>query len=115
MSNFRHKPGHVVYCSFPQEDNPEIIQDRPALVLDCFEQGGDRLYRVAKMTKTNNSHKFKGMWIEKESKEGKSMRLSYDTFIHLERIIVIPEYGIRRLMGFCTCFEEILKIWKGNE
>lgn len=61
------------------------------------------------MTKTDNSGRFPGLFVDMKSEAGMKMRLDYDTFIHLGRIEEIPEFGIRRLKGICILFDEIKK------
>ena len=106
---FKYKPGQAVYCKFPREENPNIIDDRPGLILSSIEKNDSPYYKIAKMTKTDNSNKFVGVFVKMKSKEGIKMNLNYDTFIHLEHIEEIPEFGIRRLMGICIIFDQVKK------
>lgn len=106
---FKFRPGQVVYCKFPREEDPSTLDDRPGLILSTIEKSGSKYYRVAKMTKTNNSHRFTGIWVEMNSRAGKSMSLDYDTFIHLERVEEIPEFGIRRPKSICPIFNEVIQ------
>ncbi len=111
---FKYKIGQSVYCKFPQEDNLNVLQDRPGLILTAFEKRGMAVYKIAKMTKTDNSSKFLGYHILKNSKEGNRMNLNFDTFIHLGRIEEIPEVFIRRLQGYCIIIDEIRKKCEQN-
>ncbi|MCS6975116.1 MAG: hypothetical protein N2044_03675 [Cyclobacteriaceae bacterium] len=88
------------------------MDDRPGLILSCKEKFDKPYYKIAKMTKTDNSHRFAGLFIRKDTKEGISMNLDFDTFIHLGRIEEIPEFGIRRLKGVCPMpiFDQIKKL-----
>ena len=112
---FKFRPGQVVYCKFPREEDPSLLEDRPCLILSALEKSGAKYYRVAKMTKTNNSHRFIGIWVLMNSRSGRSMSLDYDTFIHLERIEVVPEFGIRRLKSICSIFEDVVQKCKEND
>ena len=102
-----YQPGDVVFCKFPYEENPKLFVDRPGLILSLLADGR---YRIVKITKVNKSDKYPGLWIKMNSSEGRAMRLSYDSFINLSRIAVVPEFGIRRYLGHCPLMNEIKKI-----
>lgn len=105
-------PGDVVSCFFPQEEDPSITDWRPALVIDSFWQGNQAFYRLVKITRTNNSHRFAGKWVTASSKEGRSMKLTDDSFIHYKRVASVPDFGNGNIRYRGTCpqnlFDEIL-------
>lgn len=108
---YKYKAGQIVYCRFPYLNDPGD-KDRPGLILSSYHINGECFYRIAKLTKTNQTGKYHGKFVLKDSKEGKAMRLEYDSFFHLERIVSLPEVGIRRLMSICSIFSEIKNLCK---
>ncbi len=103
----KYKVGQAVYCLFPFADDEGQSKDRPAIILGVIIENNKVQYQVAKLTKTNQTGRFKGIWINTESKKGKTLGLSFDSFIHLQQIISVPEFAIRRLMGNCSFMDEI--------
>lgn len=104
----KFQPGDVVSCYFPHEEDPNTTDWRPALVVDSYYVANQPFYRLVKITKTNNSHKYSGKWILARSEEGRLMRLTYDSFIHFGRIADVPDYGNGnvRYRGRCSS-----KLW----
>lgn len=110
----KYRVGDVVYVNFPLQEDPSQVIDRPALVLATLTQSGRPYYRLAKITKHNKSDRFVGKWITKDSKVGKTMRLDFDSFVDLENITTVGEFGIRRLKGTCTVVADIIRMCQEN-
>ena len=97
LSNYRVRDS--VECRIPHEENPSNYDYRAGLIL---KELPNNEFAIAKVTKTDRRGKNPGIWIERNSMEGRNMKLKYDSFIQLDRIVVVQQYGIRRLFGACS-------------
>jgi len=95
--------GFVVNVFFPYT---EIVdgKTRPGIIL---EKCGDNEYTIMYVTKTDLRGKCKGKWIEKNSKEGKEMKLTHDSFVNYERIKDLKTIFIDSYRGRCSFIDEI--------
>jgi hypothetical protein len=108
---FKYKPGQVVNVWFPQDDRGP--KPCPGLVLSCYDDFGPH-YRIARLTKQNQTGRYVGMWIMKDSRHGKNMRIDMNSYINLDTIAELPEDMIKRGIGLCSCFDEIRQLAKDN-
>jgi hypothetical protein len=106
--------GDVVQCRFPIQENPAKFTPRPGLILKIEMVGTTPFFITAKITSTDNSHYIVGKFIKANSKEGKSMRLDNDSFIHLENIAKLPLNAILRFRGVCPILDELKEMCSKN-
>jgi len=93
----RFYSGDVILVLFPFKDGIGA-KKRPAVVIreDSLDE-----YLICQITSKNRSNEFKGFWVEKESEEGKKMRLLQDSFINAENYIVVRGIMIDKKIGTC--------------
>lgn len=107
--------GDVVECpQFPYQDDPSKHSRRPGLILKVEMSNQQLYFWVAKITTSDNSHYITGKFVSAKSKEGKQMRLTSDSFVHLENVARIPLFGIKRLIGVCPIMEKIRSLCKNG-
>lgn len=92
----KYSEGDVVLVLFPYREKTQV-KIRPALILEVLPNA----YKICQITKTDLRPKSKkGIWIEKASDAGKSMKLKFDSFINLSFIIPITDAFIKRKIGY---------------
>ena len=104
-----YQPGEVIWARLPYQDNPAKSKIRPVLVLSIESE---TLVKVSKITKTNYSKKYRGVWIEHDSSVGKEMGLNCDSFIDLDTIVIIPTsniIGLKSPVGEYHELDELLR------
>jgi mRNA-degrading endonuclease toxin of MazEF toxin-antitoxin module len=99
-------PGDMFEISFPYEDDIFKNKPRPVVIL---RNDGNGLFLIAPVTGTNFTGKRPGLWISKDSEEGKKMNLQKDSFIVMDKCKQWPSFGLREYWGHCPCVEELLK------
>jgi hypothetical protein len=107
--------GDVVECLFPYQEDPTKFKKRPGLILKVEYNGQIPIFITAKITTTDNSSYIVGKVIPARSREGRQMRFTDDSFIHLENIARLPRFAIKRRLGTCPCMSEIFKICTDNK
>ena len=95
--------GWVVNVFFPYDDIADG-KTRPGIVI---EKCGDSEYTIMYITKTNLRGKCRGKWIDKNSKEGKEMKLSENSFVNYERVKDLKAIFIDSYRGICSFIDEI--------
>lgn len=97
----RFKPGDVVLVKFPWENSDGSVdfKVRPAVVWS-IEGPQERL--MIQVTTKNRSAKLPGVWIKKDSPEGKKMGLLMDSFINVGTQKEVRFIDITRLIGQCS-------------
>ncbi len=98
--------GDVVWAivAWENDDGSYSWKERPVIIYDVI---GEDYYHIM-ITGTDRRKTNVGIWVEKDSYEGKIMHLTKDSFINLSNgIIKVQRSDIRKLMGFCP--EKILE------
>lgn len=111
----RYDIGSVVLVKWPWEEVDGSIQMkvRPAIVYR-LESDQDRL--TIQLTSKNRSAQFPGLWILKESKEGKEMGLLQDSFVNITYQREIHMRDIIRQIGTChLIFDKIENLLGEND
>lgn len=101
----RYKKGDVVLVYFPyQDENGDMqVKKRPAVVLENLDD--DNI--LIQCTSKNRSDKLPGIWVLKDSKEGRKMGILSDSFINVTNQISLKTIHIVRLIGYCPFMEKI--------
>jgi len=99
-----YKRGDVVMLHFPFKEDPTKTKFRPAVVL---EDEDDPIFALIQCTSTNRSDKLKGLWVIKDSPEGRIMGILKDTFINVSNVVRLNRYAIYRKIGVCPLMDEI--------
>ena len=102
----KYHPGEVVVVSFPFQEGNQV-KTRPALILS--EDAPDE-YLLCQITSRNRSATHKGIWVMKDSSEGKHMCIETDSFINAEVTAVVNKYAIHKMIGICSHLEQILQM-----
>ena len=106
----RYKTGDVVWADYAFFDTIKGRMDfkpRPFIVIDV-EDNSDNVVVICS-TKTHQSVKYKGIIVLEKSVEGQQMGIVEDTFIYLDRTIILTNKEIRRRIGTCPIIDEIIK------
>lgn len=101
-----YRPGDVVLVPFPYTDQTgkEVVKKRPAVVYSV--EGIDENI-VLKITSKNKSHIEPGIWVMKDSKEGKQMGLLQDSYICAKTELLLKHSYILRKIGRCPFMEDL--------
>src|SRR4030042_2216678 len=101
------KRGDVVIALFPFEEDPYSLKPRPIVIIreDCASE-----YYVCKITKTDRCSTQKGFWILKDSHEGKTMGLDFDSFVSVTKRRLIDKKLVIKKIGICPFMDNIDKI-----
>ncbi|MFK7798358.1 MAG: hypothetical protein AB8E82_12975 [Aureispira sp.] len=102
MSKFQS--GDVVLAYFPFEDKIET-KPRPVVIIEVYDDSSF----TCMITGTDRSDECRGFWVEKDSKEGRAMRLRKDSFINADRTAELKHYMIvgSGPMGYCPYIKEL--------
>jgi len=106
----RYKTGDVVWADYAFFDVVKGYIDfkpRPFIVID-IEYDTDNLVVICS-TKTHQSLKYKGIVVLEKSVEGQQMGIVEDTFIYLDRTLILTNKEIRRKIGTCPLIDEIIE------
>ncbi|MBK8345414.1 MAG: type II toxin-antitoxin system PemK/MazF family toxin [Bacteroidetes bacterium] len=109
----RYLQGDVVLCHFPYSEK-DGEKRRPALIYDVI---GEDYYTLMFTTKDKRG-KCAGIWIEKNSIENKSLRLSENSFLNITHdFVVLRKEDIIKLIGICpkSLLSQIEKICREND
>lgn len=98
----KYQAGDVILAYFPFEDKLET-KLRPAVIIDAYDDSSF----TCMITGTDKSSTNRGIWVEKESDEGKEMRLQKDSFIDAERTEVLKHIMIKGIIGYCPYIDEL--------
>ncbi|MFI6867413.1 type II toxin-antitoxin system PemK/MazF family toxin [Nocardia sp. NPDC050406] len=85
----RADPGEVVWTWVPYEEDPDNGKDRPVLVV-----GRDKGTLLGLMLSSNAEHAFHPNWVGIGS--GPWDHAGRDSWVRLDRVLDVPEAGIRR-------------------
>ena len=101
----RYKVGDVVWAYFRFEESNET-KARPVVILEILE---DESY-VCMITGTDLRGTCDGVWVLKDSPEGREMGLLKDSFVNASRKIIIKNYMIEEdgWLGFCPFVEDLM-------
>jgi len=99
-------PGDMYYIPIPYKDDFFESKKRPVVVL---RDEGNGLFLVAPVTGTNHTGYKKGIWLLKDSDDGKKMGLDKDSFIVVGESLKWPSFGLMDYWGHCHLVEELLK------
>jgi hypothetical protein len=111
----KYQVGDIVECRYPYQDDPLQWTKRPGLILKIEMKGTTPFFVTAKITTSvKNADKFIGKVVTVKSVAGRSMRLTADSFIHLENIALLPLNAILRYTGHCPIVAEIHEICKNK-
>jgi hypothetical protein len=106
MPPSRIEPGDIFYIPHPYEQNPLQSKSRPVVVLRDEHDGH---YLIAPITGTNHTGWKKGIWILKDSEDGKKMGLTKDSFIVVDKKFKWPSFGFSQYFGHCHLVDELLR------
>jgi len=99
------QPGDMFRIPVPFRDDFFQSKLRPVVVLKDL---GNGMFLVAPVTGTNLTGLQSGLWISKNSPEGKSMNLTKDSFIIVDAKYKWPSYALIDYWGRCNLVEELL-------
>ena len=102
----RYDRGDVVLVYFPyrDENNNLVVKVRPAVILSLE---GDQERIIIQVTSKNRSDKLRGLWVVKDSTDGREMGLRTDSFINITYQITITLRDIIRKIGYCPLIDKI--------
>ncbi len=103
----RYQRGDVLLVHYVFEDRStgELVnKPRPVVV---FEESSHNERLVIQCTKKNRSDKLPGIWVLKDSPEGKKMGIKMDTFINVTEMIEIAFDDVIERLGSCPFMERI--------
>jgi len=98
-------PGDIYYIPVPFKQDFFKSKPRPVVVL---RDEGSGLFLVAPITGTNHTGYRNGIWILKDSIDGKKMELEKDSFIVVQDSFKYPSFGLMEYWGHCHLVEELL-------
>ena len=81
------------------------------MVLSDLSNG---IFKLAQITSTDRRDKLIGLWITKNSSEGKQMGLLTDSFINLSNTVNVKKFVIVKYIGSCPLMDEIEALCKAN-
>jgi len=106
----RYKRGDVIladYAFFNTVKGRLDFKPRPFVVIDVEDETDNVV--VICSTKTHQSVNYKGIIVLEKSEAGRQMNLAEDTFIYLDRTVILTNKEIRRRIGTCPIIEEIIE------
>ena len=105
-----YKVGDVINALMPYKERFQF-KERPVLVLKVIK-GEVPVYIACKITKSiNNAARNDGLTINKDSDDGKKMRISYDSFIDVKTIARFTSSFIRGKRGYYPNIDLLLELY----
>lgn len=101
------RPGDMFCIPFPFEDDIFKSKKRPVVVL---RDEGNGLFLVAPITGSNLSAFKRGIWVERNSPEGRKMNLAKDSFIVVDKKMKWPSFGLMEYWGHCPIVDKLLAL-----
>lgn len=105
MANYA--PGEIIVVNYPFKEDPTLFKPRPAMIISKISE---ELYCIAKITTKNQTGRYKGEWIDENSKEYEPMGIGLPSFIFLEQFIQIPITLIKYPIGRYPDVHQLFKI-----
>lgn len=99
-------PGDIYCIPFPFKDDFFQSKSRPVVVL---RDEGNGIFLIAPITGTNHTGYRNGLWIFKDSEDGKKIGLTKDSFIVVDKSFKWPSFGFTEYWGHCHLVKELLE------
>ncbi len=105
----RYQRGDVILADYSYFDSVKgrfDFKPRPFVIVDVEEETDN--ISVMCSSQIHQSLNYKGIVVLQKSEEGKRMGLEEDSFIYLNKTIVLTNREIIRKIGYCPIIDEII-------